>query len=116
MGHQSLVIINNDHIHTARNNPTLGELLYRAVAESVINSPVEFANGLGVAYRSTHADQISLLMCGNLQMEELTSTWFLHSMANDDRTHTRLKLQLLKQAAEKLGYRLHQIPASQRHG
>jgi hypothetical protein len=107
MGHQTLVVINNDRIHEAKTYPGFGAELYRAVSNTVISTPVAFGNGIGEAWLNSHADQCSLLVVGNLQVAELTNTsgW----SHNPDSLDTQLAL--LRLAAEKLGYRLHRIPS-----
>ena len=104
MGYQTLVVINNDHIHHAKDNLTIGTELYQAVLHSPISSPAEFGQGIGRAYRSSHADQVALIAFGNLQVAELAAT---RSITPD---YTNTHLFLLKEAARKLGYRLHRIP------
>lgn len=101
MGFQTLVVINNDRIHEARKNTELGTQLYNAVGRASIDSPTDFGHGIGSIYRPSHANQCSLLVFGNLQVQEIAAVYGGYP------GNTELQLRLLKQAAARLGYRLH---------
>jgi hypothetical protein len=103
MRFQTLVVINNDRIHEAKNNLELGNELYNAVCRASTISPTDFGRGMGSVYQPSHADQCSLLVFGNLQVQELTATYGYPN--NRD-----LQLRLLRLAADRLGYRLHRKP------
>jgi hypothetical protein len=103
MSFQTLVVINHNHIHQARNNPELGNELYNAVCRASTISPTDFGRGMGLVYRPSHADQCSLLVFGNLQVQELTATYGYPN-------NQELQLRLLRLAADRLGYRLHRKP------
>lgn len=108
MGYQTIVVINNDRIHEAKDYPSLGTELYQAVSSSVVHGRAPFGRGIGEVWLSSHADQCSLLVLGSLQLKEITAVY--------NRSHDVEKLEtqimLLKLAAERLGYRLHRIKSS----
>lgn len=108
MGYQTIVVVNNDHIHQAKDYPNLGVELHRAVSSTLLHGRVPFGKGIGEAWLTSHADQCLLLVCGNLQIKELTAV-YSHSH-NPEKLETQLTL--LRLAAEKLGYRLHRISGS----
>jgi hypothetical protein len=103
MRFQTLVVINNDRIHEAKNNLELGNELYNAVCRASTISPTDFGRGMGSVYQPNHADQCSLLVFGNLQVQELTTTYGYPG-------NRELQLRLLRLAADRLGYRLHRKP------
>jgi hypothetical protein len=108
MGYQTIVVINNDHIHEAKDYPSLGTELYQAVSSTVGHGRVPFGRGIGEVWLSSHADQCSLLVLGNLQLKELTAVY----KRNHNPEKLETQVMLLKLAAEKLGYRLHRINSS----
>jgi hypothetical protein len=108
MGYQTLVMINNDYIHQAKDYPSLGTELHQAVSSTIVHGRVPFGRGIGEAWLTSHADQCSLLVCGNLELKELTAVY----SRSDNPEKLETQLTLLKLAARKLGYQLHRISSS----
>lgn len=102
MGFRTIVIINNDRLNEIE-DPTLS----RAVHGWFSRNPHERWQGPYHVVEQCHADQVSLLLVDSLQAECLAAgmSW--------TRPDDALKLRVLKDAADKLGYRL--VKRAKRH-
>jgi hypothetical protein len=109
MGYQTTIVINNDRLTDISNDVTFGASVVAAVNEVSLGRPVEMRRGYGVAIESHHADSHVLVQTGNCSGSMVggyvhwsKAQWELSGVGSDE-----FKLELLRSAAEALGYNLH---------
>lgn len=105
MGYRTVVMLSNDLAYEWENDPLLGKKIATAMQfannrlSGVIDSRTEFGGGCVV--ECVHADTQTLAVLDSLGMNSLSyGTWRW-----DESTESR-NLRLVKDAAEKLGYKL----------
>lgn len=105
MGFRTVVMLNNDQTHNWSADPKLGEKIHRAMATGYGRPTSEASDfGYGRVVECVHADTQTLAVldsCRNFM--PLTHTTCLGKQHPE---HPEGTLQLLKDAAAKLGYRL----------
>jgi DNA polymerase/3'-5' exonuclease PolX len=97
MGFRTVVILNNDLAHLWSKDPELGSSIFHT------NSAGDIKN-YGSVIECVHADAQSLMVVESLSAKTLAQTWWWPNEID-------MELTLLKEAAEKLGYRLSKIPS-----
>lgn len=102
MGYYTTIIILNDYLNNIRDDKEFGEKLRAACLESVANDRGTMISCPGVpvvgrAFTSYDTRNVQLLLLSDHNCKLL---------ALDKETNTDLELSMLKQAANKLGYKL----------
>lgn len=108
MGFRTVVMLNNDHAHNWEKDPKLGDKIATAMnfANSKTNSHMARIGDYGAVVQCVHADTQTLaVLDGYHSFNEITER------STRGETSDAIMLQLLKEAADKLGYRL----TSKRH-
>lgn len=104
MGFNSFWCLNHDLVDEIKDNPNIGKLL--DLCPSTRKDSQELAVGLGIRLGAltcefqAHADTEALAVVGNLRIDILTTTYW-HGQTEESRN-----LELLKQFANKMGYRI----------
>lgn len=94
MGYNSTIVIYNDALSSIERNPNFGKELDRAIGEVACwNRPVDIPGGMVV--ETHHADGDAIVRIGGNRGEVLGYTY-----------HAQDKLDVLKQLAREMGYRL----------
>lgn len=105
MGYRTVVILSNDHISIWENDALLGTKIARAMnyAMGSQSDDAKYKSdlGYGSVVQCAHADQQTLAVIEGNRMRSLAHTHW-HSNCTDEST----ALDVLRQAAEKLGYAL----------
>lgn len=99
MGFRTTIILNNDHLELLRTDPGVGNRIYDAACGFGFSNDGDFGN-LGQVVEQHHADVVVLGILGakgTMSFKELSYTYW---------RDTNPELTLLKEAADKLGYRL----------
>lgn len=92
MGWRTVVILNNDRWGEWSKDPKLGDKISQAHPD---------IDGYGRVIESAHCDQLTLGVIDGLKFRPLAyDTW------TRNQSDTDANLKMLKQAAEKMGYRL----------
>lgn len=104
MGFRTVVILNNDRAHEWEKDANLGSLICQSMhgAGSSQHQDVLAHRGYGHVVECTHADTQTLAVIDSLNFQPAAYSHWTHS----DETVNELKVKLLKQAAEQLGFRL----------
>lgn len=106
MGFRTVVVLYNDQASTWEADANLGKKISRAMASAMGPKPDREADlGYGKVVECTHADTQTLAVLDGYNFKGLA---YDHWWAN--KTDEELQLRLLKEAAEKLGYRLTRMP------
>lgn len=96
MGYRTVVVLVNDRTGDWSNDPNLGQNIAQAM-----NAPQDRHLGYGRVVECVHADVQTLGILHDYQFTPLAhSNWHREQQDNDR------AIQLLKQAADSLGYRL----------
>lgn len=108
MGYRTVVIVDNDRIDQAKDNPEFGTNFYNMVlagARKWSTARPSVTDGVCTVVEQNHADVVNLLLVNSLHAESLAQTahWY----------NPTKQLDMLRAAALKLGYRLTKIPESQ---
>lgn len=104
MGFNSFWCVNHDLVHAIEKNPNVGKLL--DLCPSNREDSKELAVSLGIqpgvltCEFQAHADTEALAVVGNHRIDILTTTYW-HGQTEESRN-----LELLKQFASKMGYRI----------
>lgn len=104
MGFRTIVVLNNDRANEWANDPTLGQQIQGAMnhAMGVKYDPRQaLEGGYGNVASCQHADVQMLVAVNHFSVEKLATTHW-HSGQKPD----EVSLNLLREAAEKLGYKL----------
>ncbi len=100
MGFRTVPLLINDHMHEWSKDPELGKLIANAASFTNSREGSRIGN-YGYVLECTHADTQTLAVIDSYSMTRLaTGSWGGHEMQK------MRDLALLKQAAEKLGYKL----------
>lgn len=104
MGFRTAVILNNDLAHLWSKDPELGSKIFSAAAttrafDGIVGNYLNFR-----VVECVHTDAQSLIVIDGLSAKTLAQT-------NWHPNQVDMELKLLKEAAEKLGYRLSKIPS-----
>lgn len=95
MGFRTVVIFNNDQIHDTCKDPSLGENVLGAMASFGFHDiQKRYTKGFEVV-EVCHADTVTIARIDSLSMKPLAHGWY----KQDD-------VDLIREAADKLGYRL----------
>lgn len=96
MGMRTVVIFSNDQIHETCKDPALGQNIMNAMGLFGYRDITKrlYSKGFEVV-EVTHCDNVTLARIDSLQMKPLAHGWY----TQDD-------VSMLKDAADKLGYRL----------
>lgn len=106
MGFRTVVVLYNDQASTWEADAELGKKIARAMNSAMGHTPDREADlGYGKVVECTHADTQTLAVLDGYGFQSLA---YDHWWAN--KTDEELQLRLLKEAAEKLGYRLTRMP------
>lgn len=103
MGFRTVVVLFNDQASQWQSNPNLGQAIFQASAEAMKHKPGADAElaGYGRVVECRHADEQTLGVFNHYQFQPIAySHWF------SGQTNEAMQLTLLKEAAEKLGYKL----------
>lgn len=101
MGFRTVVCLYNDQMHEWSRDVSLGSLIAQATARTPHDGQHSRITDYGVIWEVTHADTQRLAVLDSYSMKTLA----LGHWTNSDMQKLR-DLALLKQAAEKLGYKL----------
>lgn len=95
MGYRTVVILSNDEAHIWKNDASLGEKIM--IAASRPDAHFEY----GDIIEQVHCDIQSLVAIDSLTGYSMAnSNWYI------SQDHQKMKLELLQNAAEKMGYKL----------
>jgi hypothetical protein len=97
MGFRTVVIFDNDRASEWQNDPELGKKIMHAMHGDRLTSGAPF----GSVVECTHADSQSLIVIDSFSFTYLASSQWRSGESDEDRD-----LRLLKEAANKRGYRL----------
>lgn len=116
MGFLTTIVIDNDMVHTIKDDPKFGEKVYQAVLQVDMAKPGElvpiYSHGqlsgrVGEAVETHHADTVVPVLVGAQQIRalpEASTSW-----GHDNRA---VEEAILRRLAEKLGYRVSKKPKS----
>lgn len=109
MGFRTIVILNNDHAHNWDKDPKLGKLIAQSMHSvgSANHQDMLQTRGYGCVVECTHADNQTLAVVDSLRFIPTAYSMWSH---NHNETENELKIKLLKEAADHLGYRLVKKP------
>lgn len=96
MGHRTVVILFNDDSHIWQNDADLGKKIFKAAS-----GVGDHFFGGGVVVENEHADRQSLVVLDSYRAVTLAESNWVSGETDED-----MKLKMLKQAAEALGYDL----------
>lgn len=94
MGYKTVIIVNNDTIHHAKNDPNFGQRVYDAVV--LVNSGRSKYDPTIEAVHQSHTDNGELIMFDGLCAKLMAST----------QIQKDTDVVLLKEMADSLGYRI----------
>ena len=106
MGFRTVVVLYNDQASTWENDPELGKKIARALNSAMGHTPEPEADlGYGKVVECSHADTQTLAVIDGYDFKALAYDHWYQNKSDEE-----MQLRLLKEAAEKLGYRLTRIP------
>jgi hypothetical protein len=101
MGYRTLVMFNNDTVHQIKDIPNFGDKLHHLILQGKRPRDTFGMSNIAWVVGQDHADVQRLAYIDNFQVKSLaTSNW------HPDQVEQEQVLNLLKDAADKLGYRL----------
>lgn len=100
MGFRTLVLLHNDLAHEWGHDPELGQKIQRAM-NYVHDADKGRIDNYGSVVECTHADNQTLF-----QVDSYHATPVAHSFWSRGETDEQVKLKLLRDMADRLGYRL----------
>lgn len=103
MGFRTLVLLANDSMHEWSKDPELGSLIERSAAALPADRKMGFGSSYGYVLETSHADTQRLAVIDSYHMDTLAIGHWSQGATNMTKARD---LALLKQAAEKLGYKL----------
>lgn len=109
MGFRTVVVLFNDLASDWENDPTLGKKISRAMNFATRHDPSHHDRadlGYGRVVECAHADTQTLAVLDGYNMFQIA-----HTNWQPDVTNEEIQLKLLKEAAEKLGYKLTKVHA-----
>lgn len=107
MGFRTLVMLYNDQASQWENDPELGKKIARAMSGAMGSTrDRECHLGYGQVVECAHADTQTLGIVNSYDFKPIA-----HGHWHRGQSDEAMQLQLLKEAAEKLGYRLTRMPA-----
>jgi len=102
MGFNTAVMLCNDELHTVAESKTFGKDLIEAVSEAYCyNKSVRVRCSNAIVLPSEHADVKRIIVVGGNDIQK--SSLFLHMARSSE---DALEMQILKAAADKMGYYL----------
>ncbi len=106
MGFRTVVVLNNDQHHEWSNDVNLGKKISEQMFQLRGAQPLNtFGLRYGYVIECTHADTQSLALLEHYNGRIITTTHWWR-----DKTEEQTELELIKAAADKLGYRLAKKP------
>lgn len=105
MGHRTVVMLNNDLAHVWSKDENLGQLIVQGMSDVQEHYRSNPLGSYGKVVQCTHADVQSLVVLEHYgSFEEVAvSSWWQGQKKED------VKLNLLKQMAEEMGYKVVKI-------
>lgn len=102
MGYRTLVLLHNDNSDQWKNDPQLGRKISAASNFAMTSQKSDEASlGYGRVVECCHADQQTLAVVDSYSLHPLAHSHWFPNQTDEERA-----LKLLKEAADKLGYRL----------
>jgi len=107
MGFRTVVMLSNDYAHEWENDPELGRKIALAMNYAGRGNERALLDSYGEVVQCTHGDTQTLAVLDGYTMFEVVASKFW----NSGETADDVALKLLKEAAERMGYRLAKKPA-----
>ena len=107
MGYRTVVMLSNDEAHKWKQDPELGRLIARAASVCGLNDGDSRVGNYGRVVECVHANIQTLAVLDGYENLNLQG----RSHWRSDRSEDEIALDLLKAAADKLGYKLVKKPA-----
>lgn len=100
MGFRTTIILNNDFIHEIKDMPNFGQLVYDAGCSFHVKEESGSIGNFGEVVDVSHADTVKLGILGP------KGTFSFQTLSTSYWSTQDAELSLLREAADKLGYRL----------
>lgn len=104
MGFRTTVVLYNDHSGQWENDPMLGKKIHASAGHAMCNPPTEGSHlqgGYGRVVGCHHADTQVIGVFDSYDFQSIAFSQWRRGEAKDD-----MKVRMLKEAADALGYRL----------
>jgi len=102
MGHRTVVMLANDQAHEWGKDERLAGMIHSAMAKKAAGMDGDLPRGYGDVVEVCHGDRMTLAILDGYYTFNPLSTTFFTTNKHIDEQH----LTLLKEAADKMGYRL----------
>ena len=109
MGFRTTVVFNNDHLELLIQDPNIGRRIYQAVTGYGYDHDGSLQQ-LGEVVEQAHADHTKLIILGK------GGSFSADVLANSHWNAPDIEMTLLKEAADRLGYKLTKKPIKKDNG